>query len=138
MTDIPFEMLDSLPSDAKVFEPVFLGEGDQQIQIGKAVMLPWRQDGYVQVMIDIDVFVGERATLSRIAKWDDLVEYSKAHYPKKRKFKVDDQVGVSEPLSAWYGHEGKVVTVMPDHYRVMFLGIEGYSIFTDDELTKAT
>lgn len=65
--------------------PIFLGEGDEQIQIGKATLEAWRDPkaGYKKIVASIDVFPGERLTFSRIAKWDEVVEYSRARYHKE-------------------------------------------------------
>jgi hypothetical protein len=66
--------------------PVFLGEGDDRIQIGVAEVGPWKTcPDFTCMVIDIDAFPGERATLSRVAKWDEIVEYSKHHYGQEQK-----------------------------------------------------
>lgn len=64
--------------------PIFVVEGDEQIQIGEVVIEDWgRNPNYTQILIDIDVFPGERATMSRIVKWENIIEISKARYPKE-------------------------------------------------------
>lgn len=67
--------------------PVYLGEGENRIQIGEAVVQPWvHGDGkFTHVTIDLDVFPGERATLSRVANWDEMKAYSERHYPEGEK-----------------------------------------------------
>lgn len=52
----------------------------------------------------------------------------------KKTFEIDQYVRVSEPRHLFYQHEGKIVTVLPDVVRVMFPGIEGYSVFTREEI----
>lgn len=47
---------------------------------------------------------------------------------------VDMIVSISAEQNAFYGKTGTIVTVLKDTVRVMFLGIEGYSIFTPDEI----
>lgn len=47
---------------------------------------------------------------------------------------VDMIVSISAEQNAFYGKTGTIVTVLKDAVRVMFLGIEGYSIFTPDEI----
>lgn len=52
-------------------------------------------------------------------------------------FEVDDIVRVSEENHAWFGREGTVIGVRKTgSIRVMFEGVEGYSIFTAEELEK--
>lgn len=48
---------------------------------------------------------------------------------------VDMIVEITKPQSAFHGKRGTIVTVLKDVVRVMFKGIEGYSIFTPDEVT---
>lgn len=52
------------------------------------------------------------------------------------RYEVDDIVKVTELQSAFHDKEGTVVGCFPDHVRVMFPGIEGYSTFTPNEVEK--
>lgn len=68
--------------------PIFLGEDDEQIQIGTAQLVPdleWH-DGqkFTHVLIDLDVFPGERATLARIVKWEEVVKHANSVHPKEK------------------------------------------------------
>lgn len=64
--------------------PIFLGEGKDQIQIGEALVDEWaREPGYTQIMMDIDVFPGERICAARIVKWDEVLVNSKWRYTKE-------------------------------------------------------
>lgn len=66
--------------------PVFLGEGDERIQIGEALVEDWGQnlgaENYKKILMHVDVFPGEIATLSRVASWDEIESISKYKYPK--------------------------------------------------------
>lgn len=67
--------------------PIFLGEGDEQIQIGNATVecakLPISDIDYYKIMGEIDAFPGARLTFSRIVNWEEVIVYAKSLYPKK-------------------------------------------------------
>lgn len=66
--------------------PIFLGEGDEQIQIGYASLSEWHPGDpeYTRIYINLDVFPGEYATLARVVKWEDILKVSEAMYPKDK------------------------------------------------------
>lgn len=52
-------------------------------------------------------------------------------------FEVDDIVRVTEKNHAWFGREGTVIGIRKTgSIRVMFDGVEGYSIFIAEEIEK--
>lgn len=64
--------------------PIFLGEGDEQIQIGNATIEHWHNsENYYKIMGEIDAFPGARLTFSRIVNWEEVIVYTKSLYPKK-------------------------------------------------------
>lgn len=66
--------------------PIFLGEDDEQIQIGTAKFedCEWHNDpGFMHVLVHLDVFPGEHAVLTRLVDWEEVVKYANVRYPRK-------------------------------------------------------
>lgn len=55
--------------------PIFLGEGDEQIQIGYVSLSEWQPGDpeYTRVFVNLDVFPGEYASLARVVKWEEEI-----------------------------------------------------------------
>lgn len=70
--------------------PIFLGEGDEQIQIGTATLEDWKHD-WTQLLIILDVFPGELASIGRIVRWPDVVMHSN-YLHKKEEQKMPDEI----------------------------------------------
>lgn len=69
-------------------KPIFLGEGDEQIQIGEARITPFRNppDKYLILDAEFPLFGGdETLTFSRVFTMEDLVRISGYIYPEQKK-----------------------------------------------------
>jgi hypothetical protein len=77
--------------------PIFLGEGEEQIQIGEVLLDSWRNN-YTQVIASIDVFPGELLGFSRIVRWEDVLGLVEFKYPKGEKMADEKAAGGSSDL----------------------------------------
>lgn len=75
------------PKDPNM-KPIFLGEGDEQIQIGEARIQPFRNpaDEYLQMLAEIPVFGGpEPLRFRKDFTMEDLVRISGYIWPDQKK-----------------------------------------------------
>lgn len=64
--------------------PIFIGVGDEQLQIGTMVVSP-RGEKTFHLLADIAVFAGERLSFSRVVDWEETVRFSHYLYRRDKK-----------------------------------------------------
>lgn len=115
--------------------PVFGNFGRGRLKIGTAEFidngLQMRLEG---VIIDDLQRFAEGGVLDHFEVTYAVVGAEPGVPPKK--FEYDEPVAVTEPRHLYFGKKGKIIGVMEDHYRVMFLDTPGYSMFVEWELSS--
>lgn len=77
-------------SDEKIL-PVFLGVGEEQLQIGDVLIQEWKSDspGFFMLVGNLPVLPGERLTFSKIVQWEEFVSVSKMLFGEEGKSEED-------------------------------------------------